>query len=97
MEDDLVYEVLSSVDEIPYGRVATYGQIAELIGRKKNARLVGKILARAELYGDYPCHRVVNFAGRTALGFYEQRERLEAEGVRFKQNGCVDMEKYKWR
>lgn len=97
MDDDVVYEVLSVVGEIPYGRVATYGQIAELIGREKNARLVGKILSCAELYGEYPCHRVVNTAGRTAPGFSEQRERLEAEGVKFKPNGCVDIKNYRWQ
>lgn len=97
MDDDVVYEVLSVVGEIPYGRVATYGQIAELIGREKNARLVGKILSCAELYGEYPCHRVVNTAGRTAPGFSEQRERLEAEGVKFNPNGCVDMKNYRWQ
>ena len=96
MDDDVVYEVLSVVEEIPYGRVANYGQIAGLIGREKNARLVGKILSCAELYGEYPCHRVVNAVGRTAPGFPEQRERLEAEGVKFKPNGCVDMKTYKW-
>lgn len=96
-DDELVYEILYAVDEIPYGRVATYGQIAELIGRAKNARLVGKILGCSELYGNYPCHRVVNSAGRTAPGFYEQREQLEAEGVKFKSNGCVDVKKYKWQ
>ena len=96
VDDDVVYEVLSAVDEIPYGRVATYGQIAALIGREKNARLVGKILSCAELYGEYPCHRVVNAAGRTAPGFSEQRERLEAEGVAFRPNGSVDMKNYRW-
>lgn len=54
MDDRLIYEVLSVVEEIPEGRVATYGQIARLIGREKNARLVGKILSRAGFYGDYP-------------------------------------------
>lgn len=97
MDADIAYEILSAVSEIPAGRVATYGQIAALIGREKNARLVGKILGCAELYGDYPCHRVVNSSGRTAPGFYEQRERLEAEGVEFKSNGCVDMKKHKWQ
>lgn len=96
VDDDVVYEILSAVDEIPYGRVATYGQIAALIGREKNARLVGKILSCAELYGEYPCHRVVNAAGRTAPGFSEQRERLEAEGVAFRPNGSVDMKNYRW-
>lgn len=67
LDEDLIYEILSAVGEIPYGRVATYGQIARLIGRDKNARLVGRVLSRAEYYGDYPCHRVVNHQGRTRL------------------------------
>ena len=93
---DLVYEVLSVVGEIPEGRVATYGQIARLTGRDRNARLVGRILGMSGLYGDYPCHRVVNHAGRTAPGFAAQRQLLEAEGVAFRPNGCVDLEKYQW-
>lgn len=96
LDEDLIYQVLSVVDEIPEGCVASYGQIAELIGRKQNARLVGKILSMAEFYGEYPCHRVVNAAGRTAPHFTEQRELLAAEGVVFKPNGCVDMEKCRW-
>ena len=96
MDEDIAYEVLSVVDEIPEGKVATYGQIAKLIGREKNSRLVGKILSRAEYYGDYPCHRVVNHNGRIAPGFHEQRCLLEGEGVKFKENGCVDMSKYQW-
>lgn len=95
-DDRLVYEVLSVVAEIPPGRVASYGQIAALIGRAKNARLVGHILSRAEQYGDYPCHRVVNAAGRTAPGWIQQRALLEAEGVGFRPNGCVDMRRFRW-
>ena len=94
--DDLVYEILSVVEEIPYGRVASYGQIAKLIGREKNARLVGKVLSMAGLYGEYPCHRVVNHAGRTAPSFTEQKERLLEEGVTFRDNGCVDMKRFQW-
>ena len=96
LNTDLIYEVLSVVEEIPEGRVATYGQIARLTGRDRNARLVGKILSMSEFYGNYPCHRVVNHAGRTAPGFFEQRQRLEAEGVGFRSNGCVDLAKYRW-
>ncbi len=96
MSTDLIYEVLSVVEEIPEGRVATYGQIARLIGRDRNARLVGRILSMSEYYGHYPCHRVVNRNGRTAPGFYDQRRRLEAEGVEFKTNGCADMKRYRW-
>jgi methylated-DNA-protein-cysteine methyltransferase-like protein len=96
LDDKLIYEILSVVGEIPEGKVASYGQIAHLIGRDRNSRLVGKVLSMAEFYGDYPCHRVVNHAGRLAPHFREQKERLMTEGVEFKANGCVDMEKYRW-
>ena len=45
LDDDLAYEILSAVEEVPEGKVATYGQIARLIGREKNSRLVGKVLS----------------------------------------------------
>ena len=96
LDEDLVYEILSAVEEIPEGRVATYGQIARLIGRDKNSRLVGKVLSMAEYYGQYPCHRVVNHAGRLAPGWREQEELLRGEGVELKRNGCVDLKKYQW-
>ena len=96
LNTDLIYEVLSVVEEIPEGRVATYGQIARLTGRDRNARLVGKILSMSEFYGQYPCHRVVNHAGRTAPGFFDQRALLQAEGVEFRPNGCVDLKRYQW-
>ncbi|MEA4895931.1 MAG: MGMT family protein [Oscillospiraceae bacterium] len=94
--DDLAYEVLSVVAEIPKGKVATYGQIARLIGRESNSRLVGRILSNAEVYGDYPCQRVVNHAGRLAPGWPEQEDLLRAEGVEMKDNGIVDLKKYGW-
>jgi len=97
MDEDLIYEVLSVVDEIPAGHVATYGQIARLTGREKNARLVGRILSHAEYYGHYPCQRVVNAAGRLAPGWPEQKELLAEERVPVKANGCVDLKKYGWK
>lgn len=96
LDEDLIYEILSVVEEIPAGKVASYGQIARLIGWDKNSRLVGNVLSMAEFYGKYPCHRVVNHAGRTAPGWREQRELLEDEGVEFKTNGCVDMKRHQW-
>ena len=96
MNEDIIYEILSVVEEIPAGRVATYGQIARLIGREKNARLVGKVLSQAKYYGSYLCHRVVNHAGRTAPGWTEQRSLLVAEGVGFRENGRVDLKHFLW-
>ena len=96
LDDRLAYEILCVVEEIPAGKVASYGQIARLIGREKNARLVGKVLSRSEFFGDYPCHRVVNSAGRLVPGWTEQRFLLEAEGVAFLPNGRVDMSRFRW-
>ena len=97
LNDDLIYEILSVVEEIPVGCVASYGQIAHLIGKEKNSRLVGKALSLAQYYGDFPCHRVVNHAGRTAPGWYEQEALLKREGVTFKKAGFVDMKKHQWQ
>ena len=97
MDKNLIYEILSVVEEIPEGCVASYGQIARLIGRDRNSRLIGRVLSMAHCYGDYPCHRVVNHAGRLAPRFPEQRERLTAEGVTFRENGNVDMKRHQWQ
>lgn len=96
LDEDLIYEILSVVEEIPMGKVATYGQIARLIGRDKNSRLVGRVLSNAEFYGSYPCHRVVNHAGRLAPGFVEQRHLLENEDVPMKNENYVDLKQAQW-
>lgn len=96
MNEQLIYEILSVVEEIPEGKVATYGQIARLIGREKNARLVGKVLSMSEFYGKYPCHRVVNHVGRLAPGWHEQRFLLLDEGVSFKNENHVNMKECQW-
>ena len=93
---DFIYEVLSAVEEIPEGRVATYGQIARLIGRSQNARLVGRALSMASFYGNYPCHRVVNHAGRLVPGWTDQRRLLEAEGVSLKDAQHVCLKSFLW-
>lgn len=96
LDDELAYEVLSVVTEIPAGCVASYGQIARLIGRPKNARLVGKVLKDSQFYGEYPCHRVVNHAGRLVPGWEEQAALLAEEGVELKDDAHVDMRRYQW-
>lgn len=97
LNDDLVYEILAVVEEIPKGCVATYGQIARLIGREKNARLVGNVLKHAAMYGEYPCHRVVNHAGRLVPGWGEQAALLMEEGVVLKDAQHVDLRVFQWK
>lgn len=96
MEEEFIYEVLAVVGEIPEGKVATYGQIAKLIGREKNARLVGRVLSMAQFYGDYPCHRVVNHAGRLVPGWTAQKDLLEKENIPMKNQDHVDLKNCLW-
>ena len=96
MNEKLMREVYAIADSIPPGKVMSYGQIAAALGRPKNSRLIGKIMSLADRYGDHPCHRVVNSAGRTVPGWPGQRGLLEAEGVEFKANGNVDMSRFRY-
>lgn len=97
LNDDFAYAVLSAVAEIPEGKVATYGQIARLIGYPKNARLVARVLSHADYYGDYPCHRVVNATGRLAPGWAAQATLLQAEGVALRNATHVSLKLYRWK
>ncbi|MDF9824118.1 methylated-DNA-protein-cysteine methyltransferase-like protein [Breznakia sp. PF5-3] len=94
--DEFAFLILEVVNEIPKGKVASYGQIAKISGYPKNARKVGKVLSNAEFYGTYPCHRVLHSDGSLVLGWDEQKDLLSTEGVVLLKNGKVDMKKYKW-
>ena len=97
LDEDFIFQVLAVIAEIPKGKVATYGQVARLIGKEKNARLVGRALQISSLYEQgVPCQRVVNSAGRLVPGWDEQKELLLEEGVVFKNNGNVDVKKCQW-
>lgn len=89
-------DVLNIVSQIPRGRVATYGHIAAWAGWPSHARMVGRTLRYAPGAELLPCHRVVTIAGRTAPGWSRQRPLLEEEGVTFKSNGRVDMDRHLW-
>lgn len=90
------------VRQIPEGRVASYGQLARMMGEPRKARFVGFAMhASPGMAGGVPCHRVVFKDGRLAPGFAfggpgVQRSMLEAEGVGFTQDGRVDMSLYEW-
>ena len=89
-------DVLNIVSQIPYGKVTTYGHIAALAGWPSHSRMVGRTLRYSPQAETLPCHRVVNKVGRTAPGWSRQRLLLEAEGVAFKSNGHVDMQRFLW-
>ena len=89
-------DVLNIVAQIPCGRVTTYGTIAAWAGWPSHSRMVGRTLRYTPGAELLPCHRVVNKEGRTAPGWSRQRPLLEAEGVTFKPNGHVDMERHLW-
>lgn len=81
-------QVYDIVRQIPAGCVATYGQVAALAGRPRNARMVGYALHSNPEPGVIPCHRVVFRDGSLAPGFAfggpdRQRALLESEGVAF--------------
>ena len=90
--------VYTLVRRIPLGHVATYGQVAALLGRARAARAVGGAMRHAP--DDVPWHRIVNAQGgisrrRWGTGMLTQRIRLEQEGVRLRR-GRVPLARYQW-
>lgn len=95
--DDFYISVYEIVKEIPKGYVATYGQIAFLLGVPQSSRRVGQALSHTPEALKLPCHRVVNSQGRLAPGWKKQRGLLTSEGIAFKENGCVNLKNFIWR
>ena len=94
-----IYQV---VRRIPRGRVATYGQIAELAGIPGHARQVGYALHALPSGSAVPWHRVLNARGALSLrrdsgAEISQRQRLEREGIRFDAAGRIALERLRWR
>ncbi len=92
-----IYEVIR---QIPAGKVATYGQIASIVG-ECSARMIGYALAALKPDRDVPWQRVINSQGKISLRYdgaesIEQRQLLELEGIRFDVNGRTDLKKYGW-
>ena len=93
-------QILLVVNEIPLGKVASYGQIAELAGISRAARLVGGVLKKLPQETSIPWHRVVNSQGKISLpasspAHLSQKIRLEKEGITF-LNGKINMKLYRW-
>lgn len=94
-----IYQV---VRRIPRGRVATYGQVAQLAGLRGHARQVGYALHAAPESERLPWQRVVNAQGGISLRSVNENDRLqrlllEDEGIRFDRRGRIDLARYRWR
>ena len=95
-------KVIEVVKQIPYGKVTTYGLIAEYLGSKRSARMVGWVLNKQKGKPEIPAHRVVNRKGMLTGKMYFDginlmQELLENEGVIIKNNQILDLEKYLWK
>jgi methylated-DNA-protein-cysteine methyltransferase-like protein len=100
--DSFHQRVYGVVARIPAGCVATYGQIAELAGNPRAARMVGWAMHSSPRELHLPCHRVVNAAGKLAPGGVfggaeVQRAMLEAEGVTFLAADRIDLRRHTWK
>ena len=89
------------VEQIPRGRVATYGQIAAYAGNPRWSRVVGYALHVNPKPGEIPCHRVVNRFGETTKAFAfggedVQKNLLLQEGIEFNEDGRVDLARFQW-
>ncbi|MDO4228526.1 MAG: MGMT family protein [Capnocytophaga sp.] len=93
-----VYEI---VKQIPYGKVTTYGLIANALGTKKSARMVGWAMNASHNREDIPAHRVVNRKGILTGKFHFEgtklmQQLLENEGIKVENDQIVDFEKHLW-
>ncbi|VXD20781.1 Alkyltransferase-like protein 1 [Planktothrix serta PCC 8927] len=97
-------QIYAIVYQIPRGKVATYGQIAELANLGQQARLVGYALYKIPLEtSDIPWHRVINAKGEISHSLwrkgtdYLQRSRLETEGIQFNAQNKINLTQYLWK
>jgi methylated-DNA-protein-cysteine methyltransferase-like protein len=94
--------VLATVAQVPRGAVASYGQIAWMVGYPRRPRQVGMVLSSLPEGTDLPWHRIVNARGYVPSkgrwwGAMLQIERLRAEGVEVDDLGNLDLNRYLWR
>ncbi|ENW24908.1 MULTISPECIES: MGMT family protein [Acinetobacter] len=93
--------ILTVVSQIPYAKVATYGQIARLAGLPQHARLVGRVLSHLEENTDIPWYRVINAQAKISLNKLDssgqniQQQKLIQEGIVL-DGDRVDLKRYQW-
>lgn len=99
MSNTLYHRIYEVVRHIPHGRVATYGQVAMVVGSPVTAQQVGE--AMAALRDDHPeppvpWQRVINAQGKVSTGRHQQ-QLLEQEGIVFNTKGATDLRRFGWQ
>ena len=97
----LCQRIFTIVKEIPKGHIATYGQVANLAGLPRYARVVGQTLSELPRDTQLPWHRVISASGKISIledsaSFLEQRQRLLNEGITFTKTR-INLKEYQWQ
>jgi methylated-DNA-protein-cysteine methyltransferase related protein len=101
MQENTFYSnAVSVIKNIPFGKVATYGQIAMMAGNYRAARQISWILRSSSKKHDLPWHRIINKQGKISLrkseGYELQEVMLKKEGIIF-EDDKIDLSKYLWK
>ena len=96
---EIIYTI---VNEVPFGKVATYGQIAAIVSPGLPARIVGYALHGLPDGTKIPWHRVINSKGKISYSVTRhdhdslQQKLLEQEGIKFTSDGIINLKEYLW-
>lgn len=98
----LTETIINIISQVPEGKVATYGQIAQLAGSPRSARQVSRVLHSCSQKYQLPWHRIINSQGKISIprdqpNHQEQINRLLKEGVVLGLNDAIDLSQYQWR
>ncbi len=98
--DQFLAQIFAVIQQIPFGSVTTYGEVAKMAGYPGYARHVGKALGNLPEGSKLPWFRVINSQGKISLkdgDMQRQRRELIAEGVEVSVSGKVSLKKYRWQ
>ncbi len=95
-------KIIQVIDQIPYGKVATYGQIAAMAGNHRAARQVSRVLHTCSSKYQLPWHRVIGAAGKISIpkdhsGYGRQMKKLQSEGIEFGLGDTIDLSQFQWQ
>ena len=98
--DQFLVQIFATINQIPYGKVSTYGDIAKFSGYPGYARHVGKALGNLPKDSKLPWFRVINSQGKISLkgpDFVRQSQALIAEGIAVSPEGKVALKQFRWQ